>query len=167
MYKLLQNGLVATQETSLESYLDTLQHAIARADTHLSDPVHIQSRETHVAHVPLSASETTLRTQQTRLSALSDGEAGTAAPANTTIAPARPLYHFLANKTAVHAALHALVRLDEGVAVLEAAASSRSLMSPKRRSRTSIEPWVGASRPAKSESSVDFPLPEGPTSATL
>ena len=114
-------------ETSLEQYLVSLQHAIARADAHLSDLVRLQSRHTRIAAAPLSVSETAVRALQAQLAALAESAERSENAAREAIEPARPLYAALRNTSAVREALDALVRLDESVAVLEAAAQSRSL----------------------------------------
>ncbi len=114
-------------ETSLEQYLVSLQHAIARADAHLSDLIRSQSRHTRIAAAPLSASETAVRALQAQLATLAESAERSETAAREAIEPARPLYAALRNTSAVRETLDALVRLDESVAVLEAAAQSRSL----------------------------------------
>lgn len=114
-------------ETSLEAYLESLQHAISRADAHLSDLVRAQSRQARNAAAPLRESEDAVATLQTRLTTLAQKAEDAELAARAAIEPARPLHSALRNTSAVRAALDALVRLEEGVAVLEAAAQSRSL----------------------------------------
>lgn len=112
--------------SGLEAYLDTLQIAISRTDTHLSDLVRAQTHATRAASAPLASSAVDLAALQTRLKEVSVLAAGAERETLAAIAPARPLHFALRNTSAVSSALAALVALDEGVGVLEAAAATRS-----------------------------------------